>query len=99
MPDGWSWKFDPGFVAMTGALPRTLDGLACPAVFIAGERGILSAVARTAMDASTEVAVVEIADAGHAMMLDQPLALLAALRGVLAGWESADAKGSSAEGR
>jgi pimeloyl-ACP methyl ester carboxylesterase len=83
---GWGWKFDPAFVTMTGDLPRTLDGLPCPVVFIAGECGILSPAARRALDASTEVAVVEIPGAGHAMMLDEPVALVAALRGILAGW-------------
>ncbi|HEY1530971.1 MAG TPA: alpha/beta hydrolase [Galbitalea sp.] len=87
---GWSWKFDPSFVTMTGRLPRTLDGLPCRVVLLAGQRGILSDAARRAADESSEVAVVEIADAGHAMMLDQPLALLAALRGVLAGWATSD---------
>jgi len=83
---GWTWKFDPAFVRIVGDMPRTLEGLTCPVVFIAGERGILSPKARAALDASTEVAVVEITDAGHAIMLDQPLALVAALRGILAGW-------------
>ena len=87
---GWGWKFDPAFVTMTGPLPRTLDGLPCRAVYVAGERGILTPASRAALDASTEVAVVEIPDAGHAMMLDQPVALITALRGVLAGWETAD---------
>lgn len=84
--DGWTWKFDPAFVRLVGDMPRTLDGIGCPVVFVAGERGILSEKARAALDASTEVAVVEIPDAGHAIMLDQPLALVAALRGILAGW-------------
>ncbi|MCU1420799.1 MAG: Pimeloyl-ACP methyl ester carboxylesterase [Microbacteriaceae bacterium] len=86
---GWGWKFDPAFSTMTGDLPRTLDGLPCPVVFVAGERGILSPESRAALDASTEVAVVEIPGAGHAMMLDEPVALAAALRGILAGWATA----------
>jgi pimeloyl-ACP methyl ester carboxylesterase len=87
---GWRWKFDPRFVTMAGSAPTTLDGLPCRAVMIAGEHGILSPAARAALDASAEVRVVEIPDAGHAMMLDQPLALLSALRGILAGWETSD---------
>lgn len=85
---GWGWKFDPRFVTMTGETPRTLDGLPCPVVFVGGEHGMLSSAAREAMQSSPEVSVVEIPDAGHAMMLDHPLALTAALRGVLAGWET-----------
>jgi pimeloyl-ACP methyl ester carboxylesterase len=87
---GWRWKFDPRFAAMAGEGPRTLDGLSCRAVMIAGEHGILSPAARAALDASAEVRVIEIPGAGHAMMLDEPLALLSALRGVLAGWETSD---------
>ena len=83
---GWTWKFDPAFVGFTGDVPRTLDGLSCPVAFIAGERGILSAEARAALDLSPEVAVVEIPDSGHAIMLDQPLALVSALRAILAVW-------------
>ena len=81
---GWTWKFDPAFVRLIGDMPRTLDGLGCPVVFVAGERGILSHKARRALDASADVAVVEIPEAGHAIMLDQPLALVSALRAVLA---------------
>jgi len=85
---GWTWKFDPTFMTMSGEMPRTLEGLRSRVVLIAGERGILSAAARQAADEAAEVAVVEIPGAGHAIMLDQPMALLAALRGILAGWES-----------
>ncbi|WP_091709378.1 alpha/beta fold hydrolase [Microbacterium sp. cf046] len=84
---GWSWKFDPGFVGMTGDLPHTMDGLTCPAVYIAGEHGILSPGARALLEASSEVPVLEIRDAGHAMMLDQPLPLSETLRGALAEFE------------
>jgi pimeloyl-ACP methyl ester carboxylesterase len=89
---GWSWKFDPAFVAMSGSVPHTLDGLPCRVAMVVGEHGILSPEARRALEASREVGVIGIPDAGHAMMLDQPLALLAALRGVLAGWRTADAR-------
>lgn len=90
-PGGWGWKFDPAFMATADELPTTVHGLRCPAVLIAGEHGILSSDARRALDDAAEVVVVEVPDAGHAIMLDQPLALLAVLRGVLAGWESAAA--------
>lgn len=88
VPGGFSWKFDPAFVALVGQEPRSLDGLGCRVVYIAGERGILSATGRAAMQDSAEVQYLEVPDAGHAIMLDQPVALIAALRGVLAGWNS-----------
>lgn len=88
VPGGWGWKFDPRFIDTTDELPTTTDGVRCRMVLIAGEHGILPAEARQALDESTDVTVLEIPQAGHAIMLDQPLVLLAALRGVLAGWES-----------
>ena len=87
VPGGWGWKFDPAFIDTTDELPSTVEGLRCRGVLIAGEHGILTADARRALDESA-VAVAEIPGAGHAIMLDQPIALLAALRGVLAGWQS-----------
>ena len=85
---GWGWKFDPSILNTADDVPSTLDGLRCRAVLIAGEHGILSEQARRVLTELDNVAKVEIPDAWHAMMLDQPLSLLAALRGVLAGWES-----------
>ncbi|MDF2443998.1 MAG: hypothetical protein JWR01_2201, partial [Subtercola sp.] len=85
-PGGWRWKFDPAFLNLGGEPPRTLDGLACPVVMILGEHGLLSEGARHALRASREVVVIEIPDAGHAIMLDQPHALLAAIRSTLERW-------------
>jgi pimeloyl-ACP methyl ester carboxylesterase len=84
--DGWRWKFDPGFLTMSGEPPHTLDDLSCPAVVIAAERGMMSSAVLDIMRASSTVAVIDIPDAGHAIMLDQPLALLSAISGVISGW-------------
>ena len=87
VPGGWGWKFDPRIVDIADELPTSLDGLRCPVVLVAGEHGLLSKDALQGVAESDAVALLEVPGAGHAMMLDQPLALLAAIRGVLAGWE------------
>jgi pimeloyl-ACP methyl ester carboxylesterase len=53
---------------------------------IAAERGMMSSAVLDIMRASSTVAVIDIPDAGHAIMLDQPLALLSAISGVISGW-------------
>jgi pimeloyl-ACP methyl ester carboxylesterase len=85
---GWTWKFDPSFFGSATDVPSTLEGLTCPVVLIVGEHGIVPDAVRHASPGYDGVAVAEIADAGHAIMLDQPLALLATIRGALAGWDS-----------
>lgn len=87
VPGGWGWKFDPAFLNLAGEPPRTLDGLSCPVVMILGQHGLLSDEARRALRASEEAVVIEIPDAGHAIMLDQPQALLAAIQSTLDRWE------------
>ena len=88
---GWTWKFDPSFgqrfkMPDLGAL---LTGIACPAALMWGDRSNL-------MDAETlgymveqmpkDVLLVPIPDADHHVMIDQPLAFVAGLRGLLANW-------------
>jgi pimeloyl-ACP methyl ester carboxylesterase len=90
--EGWSWKFDPN---MWEKLDRT-DGnfsgempkLRVPMIHLygdksriidrrrAGERGFLD----------EQVPEIEIPDSHHHVMIDQPLALVAALRTLLASW-------------
>ncbi|CAN5122212.1 alpha/beta hydrolase [soil metagenome] len=86
VPGGWSWKFDPNVLGF--APPQGWPAL--PAhnrvVLIRGERGILP---RRISPAIREVLggtamMIEIPDADHHLMLDQPLALVAALRAILA---------------
>jgi pimeloyl-ACP methyl ester carboxylesterase len=92
--DGWSWRFDPDLRAKMLALP-TADLLApveCRLALLFGERSKLMTDARlhlirelTPLDAPWIV----IPDAGHHIMVDQPLALVAALRTVLESWQPA----------
>jgi pimeloyl-ACP methyl ester carboxylesterase len=90
----WTWKFDPA--VFTRHRPghqefaETLQRISCPAAVFHGE---LSATAdprtlgflRRSLPGSTPF--VEIPQAHHHVVLDQPLAFVAATRAVLAAWQ------------
>ena len=88
---GWTWKFDPSIWQRFKMpdLGRLLPRIGCPAALMWGERSNL-------MPADTldymidqmpgSVLRLPIPDADHHVMLDQPLAFVAGLRGLLAGW-------------
>ena len=88
---GWTWRFDPLLwsrfdIADTRAL---LDGPRCPVALIWGERSILMppdrvAAMRAALPPATPA--IAIPDAEHHVMVDQPLAFVAALRALFATW-------------
>jgi pimeloyl-ACP methyl ester carboxylesterase len=89
---GWTWKFDPAIWQRFSMpdLGQLLPRIACPAALMWGERSAL-------MHAETldymfgempdTVLRVAIPDADHHVMVDQPLAFVAGLRGLLAGWK------------
>lgn len=90
---GWRWKFDPA--ALTH--PRRLDyvqdllDMRCPVSLMWGELSErFGSEARSFARASFEgiLPLIEIANARHHIMLDEPLALVAALRTQLANWKS-----------
>jgi pimeloyl-ACP methyl ester carboxylesterase len=85
---GWSWKFDPAIFARAPLSPQLISRLDCRVAVFRSERGILSEEMGLALyDRLGGVApVVEIPDAGHHVMLDQPLALVTGLRTLLADW-------------
>lgn len=88
--DGWRWKFDPALPFAPGLMDgaTVLSGIKVPIDCIYGELS-------TVVDArrATRIAAalpqgrnpVGIPDAYHHVMLDQPLALVAALRALLLG--------------
>jgi pimeloyl-ACP methyl ester carboxylesterase len=91
---GWSWCFDPDLRAKFGGLPtRTvLVPPACPVSLFFGDRSTLLTPPRRALLRETtplETPWIEIPDAGHHVMVDQPLALVAALRTQLEAWQPA----------
>lgn len=88
---GWTWKFDPFMWSRLEQPdgPRPLSRPACPVALMWGERSNLidpetAAHMRAIAPAGTPIAVIP--DADHHVMIDQPLALVAALRTLLAAW-------------
>ncbi|TWP33890.1 alpha/beta fold hydrolase [Leekyejoonella antrihumi] len=86
---GWSWKFDPRVFGRGPLTPSLLTRLECRVALFRGEHGILSQqMSQVMYDRLGRAApVIEIPDAGHHVMLDQPLALVTALRTLLSDWD------------
>jgi pimeloyl-ACP methyl ester carboxylesterase len=85
---GWTWKFDPHFSGNRLRLRDLLPQLRCPVVLLRCDRGLVdpAMAADMARLVPAGMPVVDLPDAGHHPMLDQPLALVAALRTLLAVW-------------
>ena len=88
---GWTWKFDPRLFEHT--LVALRDQLASVRCRVALLRGELSTVVQENTAAymyelmGRNAPVVSIPEAHHHLILDQPLAFVAALRALLADWE------------
>lgn len=93
--DGWIWKFDSEMFRKRLEQKRIdtlglLRAVETPTLYIRCELGLVE------QERALEIAglfrhpatVVELADAGHHPMMDQPLALVATLRTALAQWDS-----------
>lgn len=96
-PAGWSWKLDRTvFAQFAGgvrsvALPYLSD-VRCRLALLRSEHGL---VTRDIGDAMFErlgrvTPVIEIPEAGHHAMLDEPLLLLTAIRTLLADWDHSE---------
>lgn len=88
---GWGWKFDPAVLARPRpvSLAPELARAACPLALVRGEHSaVVSRQAGHDMVALTggRAPLVEIPCAWHHLQVDQPLALLSALRALLAAW-------------
>lgn len=90
-PAHWTWKFDPylwrGY--RMGSPSSDLAAPKCPLAFMWGSRSSL--VTPQVVDYVRSLAprgspMIEIPDADHHLMIDQPLAFVAALSGLLSGW-------------
>jgi pimeloyl-ACP methyl ester carboxylesterase len=86
---GWTWKFDPNVFARDHLTPELLTRLECRVALFRAEHGLVSPQQGEVLyDRLGRVApVIEIPVAGHHIMLDQPVALVAALRTLLADWD------------
>ena len=85
---GWTWKWDPAIFGRQ--VPQTLlTRLDCRVALVRAEHGMVSTEMSDVMyDRLGRVApVIEIPAAGHHVMLDQPIALVAAIRTLLSDWD------------
>jgi len=87
-PDGWRWKFDRLRIEDD---PHVAEDVVpgCRVAFLRSENGVISPELLTRMrrQFGPEALVAELPAAGHHPMIDQPLALVAALQTVLAAWD------------
>ncbi len=85
---GWTWKFDPQIFFRSRMEPEELAEAACPVALIRGERGMATTdiTELVAARLGGDVPVTLIPDAGHHIMLDQPIALIAVLQTLLGQW-------------
>ena len=88
---GWTWKFDPAIWQRfeSGDMAANLRAISCRVAILRGDRSVL--MPPEIGDYMFEllhraVPVVGIPQARHHVMLDQPLAFVAALRALLADW-------------
>lgn len=86
---GWVWKFDARIFDHPHRGPSGLSRTRCRTLIVRPEHGLLdAATAETVAGLLGDgVDVVEIPAAGHHVMLDQPLALVATVRTLLAVWD------------
>ena len=89
---GWSWRFDPRIFLSTRMEPSALAEVPCPVALLRGERGMATHDITTAVaqELGGGVPVTTIPDAGHHIMLDQPVALIAAIDVLLGQWRAHD---------
>jgi pimeloyl-ACP methyl ester carboxylesterase len=85
---GWTWKWDPA-VFDHAMPPAPLARVDCRVALFRAEHGILSTELSDVMyDRLGRVApVIEIPASAHHIMLDQPIALVAAIRTLLSDWD------------
>jgi len=86
---GWTWKFDPRVFIRNHLTPGLLTRLDCRVALFRAEHGLVTPQqGEVIYDRLGRVApLIEIPVAGHHIMLDEPVALAAALRTLLADWD------------
>lgn len=93
---GWTWKFDAHTLSARRRdepFHEHLQAMRCRSAIIYGQHSALvsrETAAYMAQLLGPRASVIEIPEAQHHVMLDQPLAFVAALRSVLAGWVGAE---------
>lgn len=101
--DEWTWKFDPEVFRQLKAgvewreIGQRVVATTGRKAIVYGEQSVLFTLdsAKYLRElGGTDIPIVAIPEAGHHLMLDQPLALTAALRTILEIWQRADKAGS-----
>ena len=94
---GWQWKFDRRIFEQFGAGMRGiaypyLEQVSCRLALLRSEHGLVTADIGEFMyeKLGRVTPIIEIPEAGHHAMLDQPLILLTALRTLLADWDHSE---------
>jgi pimeloyl-ACP methyl ester carboxylesterase len=84
---GWTWKFDPNRRGTATSIRSMLPKISVPVALLRCEQGLLPPErAREMAGLAGGAPVITLPGTGHHPMLDQPLALVTALRSVLALW-------------
>ncbi len=96
--NGYQWKFDRRIFEQFGAGMRSialpyLDGVTCRLALLKSEYGLVTDDIGASMyhRLGRVTPIIEIPEAGHHAMLDQPLILLTAIRTLLADWDHSEA--------
>ncbi len=92
--EGWTWRFDPNMwikldrSAMMGGPASGKPKVTVPMAHIFGERSVVMSRREGQHPTPLPDDIIEVAipDSAHHIMVDQPLALIAALRAMLAVW-------------
>lgn len=87
---GWTWKFDPSIFLSSQMEPEDLASAATEVALVRGERGMATTdiTSSVAEILGGHVPVTLVPDAGHHIMLDQPIALIALLQTLLGQWRA-----------
>ncbi|MCU1401033.1 MAG: Alpha/beta hydrolase [Acidimicrobiales bacterium] len=96
-PGGWQWKFDRRIFdsfqdGMRSIAKPHLSKLTCRFALLRSQYGLVTPTIGAEMyeDLGRNAPVIELPQAGHHPMLDQPLILLTALRTLLADWDHSE---------
>ena len=87
---GWTWKFDPSIFLSSQMEPEDLASAATEVALVRGERGMATTdiTSSVAEILGGHVPVTLVPDAGHHIMLDQPIALIALLQTLIGQWRA-----------
>lgn len=88
--DGWQWHFDPRKVTMNVHTAGSfIERLTCPIAYLYGEQSAMvtgETLTSSLAALPPESPAIGIPDAQHHVMIDQPIALVTALRALLTRW-------------